>query len=115
VTDSATVSNVRKRLESWQKNLEKLEATDKQAVLWGAGARGASLLNMLKVKEQIRYIVDINPRKHGKYIPGTGQQIVPPEFLQTYKPDVLILTNPIYKEEIQSTVKNFGINPEFMQ
>ena len=108
------VDNNRKRLESWQKNLEDLETTGKRAVLWGAGAKGVSFLNMLEVKDQIQYVVDINPRKRGKYIPGTGQQIVPPEFLQNYKPDFLILTNAIYKEEIRKTVKSLGIGPEFM-
>jgi len=109
------VANIREQLESWQKNLEHFEAAGKRAVLWGAGARGASFLNMLKFKGQIQYIVDINPRKHGKYIPGTGQQIVPPEFLKTYRPDVLILTNAIYKREIQKAVRSLGISPEFMR
>lgn len=109
------VDNINKQVESWQKNLEDFEAAGKRAVLWGAGARGANFLNMLKVKGQIRYIVDINPRKHGKYISGTGQQIVPPEFLKTYRPDVLILTNAIYKKEIQKVVRSLGISPEFMQ
>ena len=108
------VDNNRKKLESWQKNLEDFEVTGKRAVLWGAGAKGVSFLNMLKVRDQIQYVIDINPHKHGKYMPGTGQQIVPPEFLQNYKPDILILTNAIYKEEIQKTVNNLGISPEFL-
>ncbi|MHC4571337.1 MAG: class I SAM-dependent methyltransferase [Planctomycetota bacterium] len=109
------VDNNHKQLESWQMNLEQLEAGGKKAVLWGAGARGASFLNMLKIKDSIRYVVDINPHKYGKYIPGTGQQIVPPEFLRNYDPDFLILTNVIYEKEILKTVKSLGINPEFMQ
>ena len=108
------VDNNRKQLESWKSKLKKLETMGSKVVLWGAGAKGVSFLNMLKIRDQIQYIVDINPRKHGKYIPGTGQQIVPPEFLRKYEPDFLILTNHIYEEEIQKTVKNLGINPEFM-
>ena len=48
--------------------------------MWGAGARGVTLLNMLN-DSRIEYAVDINPRKQGKYVPGTGQQIVEPTFL----------------------------------
>jgi hypothetical protein len=69
---------------------------------------------MLGITDQIRYVVDINPRKQGKYVPGTGQQIVAPEFLREYRPEVLILANTVYKSEIQKTVKALGINPEFM-
>lgn len=108
------VDTIGKQLESWQSNLAGLEAAGKRAVLWGAGARGVSFLNMLNVKDQIPYVVDVNPRKHGKYVPGTGQQIVSPEFLRNYRPDFLILTNPIYKGEIQKTVSSLGINPEFI-
>jgi SAM-dependent methyltransferase len=108
------VDNIHKQRESWQKNLEGLRITGKKMVLWGAGARGVSFLNMLRVENQVQYVVDINPQKHGKYIAGTGQQIVPPEFLRTYKPNILILTNAIYKNEIQKTVKSLGINSEFI-
>ena len=69
---------------------------------------------MLKIKDQIEYIVDVNPRKQGKYIGGTGQQIVLPEFLRDYQPDVVIVMNPIYKKEIQRTVKELGLTTEFM-
>jgi len=69
---------------------------------------------MLKIKDQIEYIVDINPHKQGKYISGTGQQIVPAEFLRDYQPDVVIVMNPIYKKEIQQTVKELGLTTEFI-
>jgi SAM-dependent methyltransferase len=108
------VGNNHKQIQSWQSRLKNIAAMDKRAVLWGAGAKGVSFFNMLGITDQIRYVVDINPRKHGKYIPGTGQQIVSPEFLREYKPDILVLANPIYKSEIQRTVKTLGINPEFM-
>jgi SAM-dependent methyltransferase len=103
-----------RQLESWQDSLKHLEESGKKAVLWGAGAKGVSFLNMLGIVNGMPYIVDINPRKHGKYIAGTGQKIVPPEFLAEYKPDILIIPNPIYKDEIQAAIKKLGINPEIM-
>jgi SAM-dependent methyltransferase len=108
------VGNNRRQIESWQRKLKNIAAMDKRAVLWGAGAKGVSFFNMLGITDQIRYVVDINPRKQGKYVPGTGQQIVAPEFLREYRPEVLILANTVYKSEIQKTVKALGINPEFM-
>jgi len=33
-------------------------------------------------------VVDINPFREGKYMAGTGQEIVSPAFLKRYKPDL---------------------------
>lgn len=78
----------------------------KKIVLWGAGSKGVTFLNILKIKNQVRYVVDINPRKHGKYIACTGQKIVGPEFLKIYKPDCIIVMNPIYLNEIKHYTNN---------
>ena len=68
--------------------------------MWGAGSKGVTFLNMIDSRYQIEYVIDINPRKHGKYIPGTGQKIVSPEFLREYIPDIVIVMNLIYENEI---------------
>ena len=111
---SSFVENNRRQLEFWRDNLEDIEARKERVILWGAGAKGVSFLNMLNIKDQIRYVADINSRKHGKYIAGTAQQIVPPEFLKSYKPDTIIITNPIYKKEIQKTTVELGINAKLI-
>jgi len=69
---------------------------------------------MLKIQDHIKYVVDINPNKHGKYIAGTGQKIVSPEFLRAYQPDVVIIMNPIYKSEIQQHLNRLGLTTDFM-
>jgi len=106
--------NYQNKLKEWQHKLNRIERAGWRAVAWGAGAKGVSFLNMLKTKDQIEYIVDINPYKQGKYIAGTGQQIVPPQFLRDYQPDVIIVMNPIYKKEIQRTAKELSLTTEFM-
>jgi hypothetical protein len=58
--------------------------------------------------------VDINPYKHGTYMAGTGQEIVGPEFLRAYRPDVVIVMNPIYCNEIQRDLDGMGITAELM-
>jgi hypothetical protein len=40
---------------------------------------------------------------------GTGQEIVSPQFLQTVEPDVVIVMNPIYCDEIQQDLDDMGI------
>jgi SAM-dependent methyltransferase len=112
VTDFA--NNYRNKLEKWQHDLGCIESAGQRVVAWGAGAKGVSFLNMLKIRDQIEYIVDINPHKHGRYIAGTGQQIVSPDFLQDYQPDVIIMMNPIYESEIQQIAKELGLVTEFL-
>ena len=71
-------------------------------------------MNLLKIGDVIPYIIDINPNKHGKYIAGTGQKIVPPDFVKEYKPDVVIIMNPVYKDEIKQNINQMGYDPEIM-
>lgn len=84
----------------WQKQLASLKNNNKKAVIWGSGSKGVTFLNMLDTAGIIDYAVDINPRKQGKFIPGSGQEIVSPEFLKELKPDLVYIMNPIYKDEI---------------
>jgi hypothetical protein len=85
----------------------------KRVVMWGAGARGVTLLNILK-DPRIEYAVDINPLKQGKYVPGTGQKIVDPKFLLDYQPDHIILANPAYENEIKQIINRLQIKTEFV-
>ena len=64
---------------------------------------------MLHIRDQIEYVVDINLRKHGMYVAGTGQGIVAPEFLQDYHPDLVLVMNPIYRQEVQQRLESMGV------
>jgi len=86
-----------------EKELEQIKGKGQRAVVWGAGSKGVTFLNVLNIQDQIEYVVDINLRKQGMYIAGTGQQIVPPEFLRNYQPDVVIVMNLIYKVKFNSS------------
>ena len=37
---------------------------------------------------------------------------VAPSFLKEYKPDLLVIMNPIYKNEIAKDLNSLGLNPE---
>lgn len=104
----------RSEVRRWHRNLERMRCAEQQAVIWGAGSKGVTFLNVLGDQDRIAYAVDINPHKQGMYVAGTGQQIVSPEFLQDYQPDVVIVMNPVYQEEIRGTVKGLGISPGLM-
>ena len=101
------------RIEKCKQKLNEIENKKQRVVLWGAGSKGVTFLNAFK-NSQIKYAVDINPNKQGMYIPGTGQIIVQPKFLQEYKPNVIIIMNPIYKNEIKKITLELGINSNFV-
>ncbi len=102
------------KVEGWRHKLEKMKAAGQRAVVWGGGSKGVTFLNTLQIQNQIEYVVDINPHKHGKYIAGSGQMIMPPEHLIKYRPDIIIVMNPIYLEEIGRHVKQMNLSTELM-
>jgi hypothetical protein len=98
----------------WQQRLGHYEATGKKVAVWGTGGKGIGFLNALPTADQIDLVVDINPDKHGRFVPGSGQQIIPPERLVEYGPDVIVLTNALYEHEIKKQVSELGIEAEFL-
>jgi SAM-dependent methyltransferase len=97
-------------VEAWNRKLKHAYEKGQRVVIWGSGSKGTSFLNACK-NSHIEYAVDINPEKQGKYVAGTGQQIVPPDFLTDYKPDIVIVMNPVYEREIRSYIKKMGLSP----
>jgi hypothetical protein len=106
--------NHRGKLDTWKRNLWDMRQKGQRAVLWGGGSKGVAFLTTLGIQDEIEYVVDINPYKHGMYMAGNGQKIVAPDFLRDYKPDVVIIMNPIYYEEIQQDLSHLGLNPKLL-
>jgi hypothetical protein len=96
-------------LDHWNGEFAQLAERGGRSVIWGAGSKGVSFLTNLGT-EAISYAVDINPTKHGFYMAGTGQEIVGPEFLADYAPDLVVLMNPIYAGEVQADLDRLGVD-----
>ena len=79
----------------------------RRLVLWGAGAKGVTFANQVDPKgENIACVVDINPQKQGRFLPGTGHAIVPPAALSELGDATVLVLNPNYLEEIRRTVRD---------
>jgi hypothetical protein len=102
------------RLTTWKHRLQELHRRGQRVVIWGGGSKGVAFLTTLQLHNEIAYVVDINPYKHGTYMAGTGQEIVGPDFLRHYQPDVVLIMNPIYGEEIRQTLAERGLQPELV-
>jgi C-methyltransferase C-terminal domain/Methyltransferase domain len=94
-----TATTARSRA-AWLNRLRHWAATGQRTVLWGSGSKAVAFLTTLGVHDEIEHVVDINPYRVGKFLPRTGQRIVEPAFLGDYRPDNVVIMNPIYREEI---------------
>jgi SAM-dependent methyltransferase len=102
------------RVARWQDELARFSRDGSKVVLWGSGSKGVSFLSTLDVGDQIQYAVDINPYRQGYFMPGSGLEIVGPEFLRQYAPDVVIIMNAIYRREIGEDLQKLGLAPEIL-
>jgi len=101
--------NYRQKVAYWHETLHDLAQNGRRVVVWGSGSKGVMFMNTFDQEGLIRYAVDINPRKQGMFVAGSGQEIVPPEFLRAYQPDVVIIMNRNYEDEIGSQLAQLGI------
>lgn len=101
-------------ISEWKAQVKKDTGDGKNIVVWGSGSKGVTFLNILGMGSGIQYAVDINPRKNSKYIAGTGQIIISPQQLVDIKPDIVLIMNPLYEQEIRSTLANLNIDPQVM-
>ncbi|MGH8626116.1 MAG: class I SAM-dependent methyltransferase [Gammaproteobacteria bacterium] len=98
----------------WNRRLHDLRTNKAKVMLWGSGSKAVSFLTSTEASSTVDYVIDVNPHRQGHYMPGTGQEIVAPEFLRHYQPDAVIVMNRIYCDEIQGSLQAVGANPEMV-
>lgn len=107
------VEHYEAKRDNWRAELTRMKASGQKVVLWGGGSKGVAFLTTLdQTLADIGYAVDINPIKTGTFMAGTGQEIVAPSFLKEYRPDAVIIMNPVYREEITRDLAAMGLSPE---
>jgi SAM-dependent methyltransferase len=114
VVEAATAvfaSTFRGRIATWQTRLRQARAERKRGVIWGGGSKGMGYLTALGPDAGIDFVVDINPHLQGRYMPGTGQQVVGPEILKEYQPDFVIIMNAVYLDEIRAMLLRMDLDP----
>ncbi len=102
----------RDAVADWRRQVDEITSAGRRVMLWGAGAKGVTLLNALPSPGAVDGAVDVNPRKHGSYLPGSATPVVGPESLPDYEPDVVVLANPIYADEVRGILAKLGQDVE---
>jgi SAM-dependent methyltransferase len=78
----------------------------KSVVGYGAPGKGNTLLNYCGIRTDfLDYTVDRNPYKHGKFLPGTGIPIFPPDHIEQTKPNYVLILPWNLKDEIVTQLK----------
>ena len=81
--------------------LRSLKAREKRIAVYGASAKGSTLLNYFGIgRETLDYVVDRSTAKQGYYTPGTHLPIFAPEHLLETMPDFALLLTWNFADEI---------------
>ncbi|MCB9947193.1 MAG: methyltransferase domain-containing protein [Rhodospirillaceae bacterium] len=102
------------RIALWSARLQGWRGEGRRVCLWGAGARSAMFLSMVGRPDAVGAVVDINPRKHGAFLPGTGHRIDAPAGLPAFAPDIVLLMNPNYRQEVGEMLASLGLAAELV-
>lgn len=100
--------------ERWRETIGRLADEGAQPVLWGAGSRGVQLLNYADRDRRFAAVVDVNPAKWGRHLPVTGHRVDEPASLAGRDIRAVVITNPVYREEIGKSLAEMGIAAEIL-
>ncbi|WP_019552558.1 class I SAM-dependent methyltransferase [Propionispira raffinosivorans] len=81
--------------------LIELKRQNKNIVVYGAAAKGNTLLNYCGIRQEfIDYAVDMNPHKQNTLLPGSCIPVYSPDKIRETKPDYILILPWNLKEEI---------------
>lgn len=77
------------------------QAQGRKVAAYGAAAKGNTLLNFAGVRaDLLPYVVDRNPAKQGKFLPGSRIPVVDEAHLRADRPDVVLILPWNLREEV---------------
>jgi hypothetical protein len=102
-------ARVRDVLDKWRTELDDVRAGGARVAVWGAGSKAVSFLSNVG-PDKVDIAVDINPRKAGKFLPGTTQNVIVPADLPDAKAGLIVAMNEIYIDEIAAELNHLGVD-----
>jgi cyclopropane fatty-acyl-phospholipid synthase-like methyltransferase len=93
----------------WRERVGDVLADGGSVAVWGGGSKAVAFISSIGIPDLT--VVDINPHKQGKWLPGIGVEVRDPRVLAEQGPDLVIPMNPIYEEEITADLREMGLTP----
>jgi SAM-dependent methyltransferase len=110
----AFAERYRRTVDGWAARLAAFAGRAAPVALWGAGSKGSTFVNVVPGAEAVSTVIDINPRKQGAFVAGSGHPIARPEALREAPPAAVVIMNPIYRGEIAATLAELDLAPELL-
>jgi C-methyltransferase C-terminal domain/Methyltransferase domain len=86
-----------------------------RVALWGGGAKGVSFAILCDPdRSLIDHVVDVNPQKQGKFLPGSGLPIISPEESAKRSPATVFVMNVNYLAEIVAKATDVDLRARFI-
>ena len=104
----------RAELDRWRETVADLAAAGAEPALWGAGSRGVQFLTFADPRRRLHAVVDVNPRKWGRFLPVTGHQVCDPQTLRGARTSAVVITNPAYTDEIAKSLADLGLDARLL-
>jgi SAM-dependent methyltransferase len=101
-------------IERWRERFAGFQRDGQRVAIWGSGSKAVSFLTTLGISPEACWVTDVNPYRHGTYLPGAGHEIIPPADLAAHKPDVVVVMNPMYVEEIRGDLQAMGLDSQII-
>lgn len=103
------VETTKSTVRRWRSRIERVQAEGGKVAVWGGGSKAVAFLSSVGAAGVD--VVDINPHKQGKWLPGAAVEVQPPEILKTVRPYLVVPMNPIYVDEITRDLHEMGLSP----
>ena len=98
----------RRRVAGWVRLLDDLRGHGPVAV-WGAGAKGVTFAHLADPDaRRVAAVVDVNPAKQGRFLPGTGHPIIAPVRAVELGVTSVLVLNPNYAAEVAAALAGLG-------
>jgi hypothetical protein len=102
------------KVQQWRERIKEYRQRGRRAAVWGTGGKGICFLNSIGAEDVFPWVVDINPGRQGYHVPGSGQKIIPPDQLTALRPEVVVITNPLYESEIRAAISELNLQCDFL-
>lgn len=96
----------------WRRRIGDVRAAGGRVAIWGSGSKCVAFLSETGVGPSIDAVVDVNPHRQGRYLPGSGRIVAAPDALSLLRPALVIIMNSVYRVEIAASLHAMDVDAQ---